>query len=432
MSAGAADPDAARGRGDAPVPGLHRRGLLGLGALGLIGSTLGLSSPPARAALPGSVLRLQVDELTKGLERPWSLALLPDGRMLVSEKPGRLQLLSPDGRRRLGSVAGLPPVVDRGQGGLLDVVTDPDFEREPWIYWAYSEAADAGAAGLLAAFGGGAAGTAVARGRLIFTGSGPVLRDTQVILRQQPKRSGGNHFGARLVFGRDGSLFVTLGERQADDPRNPGRQFAQNPATTLGKVLRIRRDGSIPADNPVFAAGADGPAQPGLWSLGHRNPQGAALHPDTGELWVVEHGPQGGDELNRVRPGRNYGWPLRSYGCPYGSPVGEACRVGGGRHAPDFEEPVATWVPVSIAPADLQFCSSPRFPDWRGDALIPALAGTALWRVALEGPSDAPRERGRERLLAELGERLRCLRQTPDGSLLLLTDSGRLLRVRPG
>jgi glucose/arabinose dehydrogenase len=249
----------------------------------------------------------------------------------------------------------------------------------------------------------------VARGRLV----GTALQNVQVLLRQQPKVAGDNHFGARLAFASDKTLYVTLGDRQQDDPANPGMAWAQNPAVQQGKVLRMARDGS------------------GLQqvSLGHRNPQGAAVHPSTGELWLVEHCPQGGDELNRVRSGRNYGWPLRSYGCPYGSPVGEACRVGGARHAPEFEEPVATWVPTSIAPADLQFARSPLFPEWQGDALIPALAGTALWRVSLGGSAEAPRETGRERLLGELGERLRCLRQGPDGAFYLLTDSGRLLRL---
>lgn len=384
-------------------------------------STLQKSSAtfPARAQT-GSGPRLRVETLFDGLDSPWGLAFLPDGRCLVSEKPGTMKLLSPDGRRLLARLSGLPPVVDRGQGGLLDVALDPEFERDPWVYWAYSEAGEGGLAG----FGAGSS-TAVARGRL----QGDRLVDVGVILRQLPRHRGNGHFGCRLVFRPDQTLFVTLGDRQMDSPRAPGREHAQNLASGLGKVLRIRRDGSLPPDNPVIAAPAGVTPVPGLWSWGHRNPQGAALHPGSGELWLVEHGPQGGDELNRVRPGRNYGWPLRSYGCPYGSPVGEACRVGGGRHAPDFEEPVATWVPTSIAPSGLAFHSGRAHPAWRGQAFVTALAGAALWRVELGGSAEAPRELARERLLGDLGERLRALREGPDGHFRLLTDSGRLLRL---
>jgi glucose/arabinose dehydrogenase len=363
---------------------------------------------------------LQVSVLHSALASPWGLAFLPDGRLLVTQKGGSMLLLSADGSRTLATVSGLPAVVAAGQGGLLDVALDPDFGSDPWVYWAYSEPANAAGGGTP-----GTSGTAVARGRLV----GAALQDVAVIFRQTPKRSGGGHFGARLVFRPDKTLFVTLGDRQADNPAAPGLQYAQNLATTLGKVVRIARDGSIPADNPVFSAVDGVAAAPGLWSIGHRNPQGAALQPDTGELWLVEHGPQGGDELNRALPGRNYGWPLRSYGCPYGAPVGEACQVAGGRHAPEFEEPVSTWLPTSIAPSGLVFCKSAQFPQWDGNVLLGALAGTALWRVALGGSGDAVREVGRERLLGDLGQRLRCVKQGPDGWFYLLTDSGRLLRL---
>jgi glucose/arabinose dehydrogenase len=415
----------------AAEPGCTRR--IALARIGAAGCA-GLSPWPATAANAADAARsptpLQVELLNRELEQPWALATLPDGRLLVTEKPGRMRMLTADGRHVLATLAGLPPVAARGQGGLLDVALDPDFTRDPWIYWAYSEPGDGGVAGF-----GATSGTAVARGRL----AGDRLRDVAVIWHQQPKRSGSGHFGARLVFRPDGTLFITVGDRQADDPRAPGRAFAQNLTTTLGKVVRIHRDGRIPADNPEFPA-SEGHALPGIWSYGHRNPQGAALHPATGELWLVEHGPQGGDELNRVRPGRNHGWPLRSYGCPYGAPVGEACRVGGGRHAPEFEEPVATWVPTSIAPSDLLFYTGRLFAGWQSpgtgpgqvSALIPSLAGAALWRVVIGGPPEAPREVARERLLADLGERLRCVRQASDGALLLLTDSGKLLRVTPG
>jgi glucose/arabinose dehydrogenase len=248
---------------------------------------------------------------------------------------------------------------------------------------------------------------------------GSTLQNVEVIYRQVPKVSGTGHYGSRLAFAPDGNLFVTLGERQQDDPAHPGSANAQNVNKSLGKVVRIAPDGSTPAGNPALGG------LPQLWSLGHRNPQGAAIHPDSGDLWLNEHGPQGGDELNHVRAGANYGWPLRSYGCPYGSPVGNACRVGGGTHAPTYVEPVSTWVPTSVAPAGLLFVSSDKFPEWRGHALMGSLAGQALWRIQLNGDTEV----ARERLLANLGERIRDVRQGPDGWLYLLTDSGKLLRV---
>jgi glucose/arabinose dehydrogenase len=345
--------------------------------------------------------------LNASLASPWGLAFLPDGRMIVTQKGGTMVLLSADGATVLAALTGVPTVDASGQGGLLDVALDPDFDgsTNAWIYWTYSEP------------GPGGAGTAVARGRLVGTS----LQDVAVIFRQLPKVGGSGHYGSRLAFRGDGTLLVTLGERQLDNPANPGVQYAQNVANHLGKVVRFHRDGSIPVDNPSFGAGA----QPALWSIGHRNPQGAAIHPATGELWLLEHGPQGGDELNRVVPGGNYGWPLASYGCPYGAPVGTACRVGGGTHAPTYVEPAAYWVPTSIAPAGMTFYTGTRFPEWHGNVLFGALAGTALWRVALDGNGVA----SRERLFGTLGERIRNVRQGPDGWLYLLTDSGKLIRV---
>jgi glucose/arabinose dehydrogenase len=349
----------------------------------------------------------RVVTLNASLASPWGLAFLPDGRMLVTQKGGAMRLLSADGAVVQATLTGVPPVDASGQGGLLDVALDPDFDpvANPWIYWTYAEP------------GPGGSGTAVARGRLV----GTALQNVEVIFRQQPKLAGSGHYGARLAFRPDKTLLVTLGERQYDNPAAPTAQYAQNVANHLGKVVRIARDGSIPPGNPGFGAGA----QPALWSIGHRNPQGAAMHPTTGELWLLEHGPQGGDELNRVLPGGNYGWPFRSYGCPYGAPVGEACRVGGGVHAPTYVEPVAYWVPTSIAPAGMIFYTGDRFPEWHGSVLFGALAGTALWRVALDGNVAA----SRERLFGSLGERIRNVRQGPDGWIYLLTDSGRLMRV---
>lgn len=335
-----------------------------------------------------------------GLARPWAIAFLPDGRLLVTLKGGQVVIVGADGKSVSAPLAGVPEVADSGQGGLLDVAVDPDFATSPWVYLSYAER------------DGLRSGTAVARGRLV----GQALMDTTVIFRQQPKVIGSGHFGSRLVFARDKTLFVTLGERQKGEP-------AQDLSSHLGKVVRLRRDGSLPPDNPVLPAGA----APGLWSWGHRNAQGAALHPRTGELWLSEHGPQGGDEINIARAGRNYGWPRRSQGCPYGSTVGDACRIGGGVHAPEFVEPLATWTPISIAPSGLAFYTGTMFPEWQGSLFAGALAGSALWRLTLDGD----RVVGREELYRSLRERVRDVRQGPDGALYLLTDGrdGRILRI---
>jgi glucose/arabinose dehydrogenase len=355
------------------------------------------AQPAAKPVAPRTVV------LNDRLKSPWGLAFLPDGRMLVTEKPGSLLLLDATGKRTLATLA-VPPVSFRNQGGLLDVAVDPDFPRDPWIYWTYAEP---GAEQ-------GLAGTAIARGRLV----GNALEGVEVIYRQVPKTTGAGHYGARIVFLPDKTMFVTLGERQKLDP-------AQDLDTTLGKVIRINRDGSVPAGNPGVSK-----TRPEIWSYGHRNPQGAALRPSTdpkaADLWLNEHGPQGGDELNRVLPGRNYGWPKVSYGCPYGAPRGEACRYGGGAHEPAYEPPVSFWVPTSMAPSGLVFYSGRRFPQWKGDALMGALAGTAVWRVRLDGD----REVARERLFGDLRERVRDIREGPDGYLYLVTDSGKLIQIR--
>jgi glucose/arabinose dehydrogenase len=344
-----------------------------------------------------------------GLDRPWGMAFLPDGQLLVTERGGTMRRISADGQKLSAPITGLPPVRTGGQGGLLDVTIDPDFASTPWVYWSYSEAGD----------GGG--GTAVARGKL----AGDALAEVQVILRQQPKVGGGNHWGSRFVWAADKTLYVTLGDRQVDSPSRPDADGAQHLGKLLGKVVRIARDGSVPADNPFV--GRTG-VRPEIYSFGHRNPQAAARHPTTGELWVVEHGPQGGDEVNRVKPGANYGWPLVSYGCPYGSTVGEACRVRGGTHAPRFEEPLTIWVPTSIAPSGMAFYTGERYPEWKGNLFIGALGGQALWRLTLEGDKVT----AREALFADLRERIRDVRQGPDGWIYLLTDSsnGRILRLQ--
>ncbi len=367
--------------------------LAGMAACGGGGGGSDSAAPaPPPAGAPRAVV------LMSGLSSPWGFAFLPDNRIVVTQKSGTMVIISADGSTKSAPLSGVPAVASAGQGGLLDVAIDPDFETDPWVYWTYAEA------------GSGGSGTAVARGHL----SGTALVDVQVIFRQLPKVLGDGHFGSRLVFRSDKTLYVTLGEREEESP-------AQDVTTHLGKVVRIERDGSVPAGNPNLG----GTARPELWSLGHRNPQGAALHPTTGELWLVEHGPQGGDELNRITPGGNYGWPIKSYGCNYGDPVGTACRIGGGTHAPTYIEPVSYWVPTSIAPSGLVFYTGAGFPEWQGNAFLGALAGKALWRVVLSGATEV----SRERLFASLGERIRCVRQGPDGWLYLLTDSGKLIRI---
>jgi glucose/arabinose dehydrogenase len=394
------------------LPATTRRIRASLLACAFLAACGGCGGSDASAAAPGGPTgpsgatgptgtNFRVVALNDSLSSPWGLAFLPDGRMLVTQKGGTMVILGADGGVQ-ATLTGLPPVVAEGQGGLLDVALDPDFATDPWVYWTFSEPGTGAESGL--------AGTAVARGKLV----GNVLQEISVIYRQVPKVTGTGHFGSRIAFRGDKTLFVTLGERQKGAP-------AQDPQATLGKVIRIRRDGTVPGDNPAIPG-----ARPEIWSTGHRNPQGAAIRPGTDELWVSEHGPQGGDELNRIVPGGNFGWPLVSYGCNYGDPVGNACRIGGGTHAPTYVEPVSFWVPTSIAPAGLLFYTGTRFPQWQGNVFLGALAGTALWRVELRGNAEV----ARERLLGDLGERIRDVRQGPDGFLYLLTDGGKLLQLQ--
>lgn len=355
------------------------------------------------ATPPATVVAPTVTTLNSSLSSPWGMAVLPSGELLVTQKSGSLLRVSADGASTT-PISGILPVNSSGQGGLLGLAIDPDFASAPWVYWAYSESGSGVDAGLT--------GTAVARGRLV----GNALQDVAVLFRQQPKTTGAGHFGSRLVFARDKTLFITLGDRQKFTP-------SQDLAQTIGKVVRIARDGSIPPGNPALGASA----LPGIWSLGHRNIQGAALHPDTGELWVSEHGPQGGDEINIARAGANYGWPVKSYGCHYGSPVGDACRIGGGVHAPTFIEPLTYWVPTSVAPAGLLFYTGSLIPQWKGNVFSGSLAGQTLWRMAISPTAVLTREA----LLADRNERFRDVAQAKDGAILLLTDSGKLLRLAP-
>jgi glucose/arabinose dehydrogenase len=351
------------------------------------------SPTPASVAAP-----VRVHTVARGLEHPWGLAFLPDGRMLVTERPGRLRLVGPDGRVS-EPLAGVPPVVARGQGGLLDVALDPGFAETPLVYLSYAEPGD-----------GDTAGTAVARGRL----DAGRLQDVRVIYQQQPKVAGGNHFGSRLVFARDGTLFVTQGDRFAY------REKAQDLSVGLGKIVRILPDGGIPRDNPfVGRAGA----RPEIWSFGHRNVQAAALHPQTGQLWTVEHGARGGDELNHPEAGKNYGWPVITYGVDY-----SGAKIGEGTVKPGMEQPVYYWDPV-IAPSGMEFYTGDAYPGWKGSVFVGSLRPGLLVRLSLEN-GRVTRE---ERYLGDLGARIRDVQQGPDGLLYLLTDArdGQLLRLEP-
>ncbi|MBI5721996.1 MAG: PQQ-dependent sugar dehydrogenase [Burkholderiales bacterium] len=365
---------------------------------------------PTPAPSPGAPPRAET--FASGLNTPWSLAFLPDGSMLVTERGGQLKRVSADGTAVSAPIAGMPAVDSGGQGGLFDVAVASDFATSRRIYLSFAEAGSGAEAGRN--------GTAVGTG--VLDAGFSAMSGWTVLFRQAPKVSGTqNHYGGRLVLASDGHLFVTLGERSISSER--GR--AQDLAAGHGKVMRIRAsDGGAPGDNPfVGTAGA----QATIWSYGHRNPQGAALHPATGELWTSEHGPQGGDEVNRTLPGRNYGWPLVSYGCEYGAPVGNCPPVGGASTGPGFEPPLTWWVPTSIAPSGMAFYTGDRFPEWKGNLFVGALAGKALWRLTLNGNAVA----SREALFTGLNERIRDVRQGPDGWLYLLTDStsGRIVRI---
>jgi len=367
--------------------------------LPLLGLLAGLAAGPATAErYPSSAGPLEVETVAAGLAHPWGLAFLPDGRMLVTERPGRLRLVGTDGRLS-PPLGGTPQVYARGQGGLLDVALDPGFAENRLVYLSYAEPGPDGTAG-----------TAVARGRL----EGDRLAALERIFRQQPKVRGGNHWGSRLVFARDGNLFVTLGDRFDH------MESAQDPATHLGKIVRIRPDGSVPPDNPFV--GREG-VRPEIWSLGHRNSQGATLHPQTGRFWQHEHGARGGDEINAPEAGRNYGWPTIAYGRHY-----SGAKIGEGTAKPGLEQPLHYWDP-SVAPSGMAFYAGDAFPQWRGSLFVGALRDMALLRLEMDGT----RVVRQEALLEALNERIRDVRQGPDGLIYLLTDSdeGRILRLSP-
>jgi len=343
--------------------------------------------------------QLDVQTFASGLVHPWALAFLPDGKMLVTERPGRMRIVSPEGQLS-PPLRGVPEVWATGQGGLLDVVTDKAFAQNRTIYFCYAERTE----------GGGR--TAVARAKL-NDGSGR-LDEVKVIFRQEGPLSSGNHYGCRIAQASDGNLFVTLGEHFTY------RNEAQNLANHLGKLIRITPDGAAPPDNPFV--GRDG-AKPEIWSYGHRNEQGLAINPANGELWEAEHGPRGGDEINIIGKGRNYGWPVIGFGIDYnGEKIHESTARAG------MEQPVKHWVP-SISPSGLTFYNGKLFPKWNGSLFAGALSGKMLVRLSLNGNTVT----GEERLLQNLHERIRDIRQGPDGALWLLTDNsaGRILRVSP-
>ncbi len=338
-----------------------------------------------------------VKTLVTGLAHPWSMAFLPDGRILVTERPGRLRLID-NGRLHPEAIAGLPSITASGQGGLLDIALHPHYRDNGWIYLSFSAE---GPEGL---------GTEVVRGRL----QGMRLVDVQPIFRVEKRSHGSRHFGSRLLFDRQGYLYISVGER-GDRPR------AQDLGDHAGSIIRLHDDGRVPADNPfVHQAGK----QAAIFSYGHRNPQGLVLHPQTGRVWSHEHGPQGGDEINIIRAGGNYGWPVITYGVNYvlGTAIGE------GSHKAGMEQPIYYWDP-SIAPSGMSFYSGDKFPQWRGNLFVGALKFQLLARLELDGERIVKEER---LLQGELG-RIRDVREGPDGYLYLLTDAanGRLLRLEP-
>ncbi len=342
-------------------------------------------------------ISITIDTLATGLENPWGMAFLPDGRILIAERPGRLRVFAM-GELRDAPVQGIPEIWDHGQGGLLDVVLHPDYDENGWIYLAYASPYGEEE---------GTGNTSISRGKL----TGNSFTEMELIFQGEPATSAGHHFGSRIVFDDDGYLFTTIGDRGV-----------MNNAQTLenhnGKVLRIHDDGSVPADNPFV--NVDG-AKPEIWSYGHRNIQGMGLHPDTRQLWSHEHGPMGGDEINLVRRGLNYGWPEASYGVNYnGSIITEETSL------PGMEDPILQWTP-SIAPCGLAFVDSDRYPAWRGNMLVGALAGQHIHRVVFDGNEVTDTE-----YLLDGFARFRDVRQGPDGYIYVLTEApGLFFRIIP-
>jgi glucose/arabinose dehydrogenase len=347
---------------------------------------------------PSKDYGIKATVIASGLEHPWSLAFLPNGDMLVTERPGRLRLIA-GGKLLKEPVSGTPDVVARGQGGLLDIALHPKFAENRLIYLTY------------VGRGEGGSGTEVARATL----NGMKLQNPEVIFKFVPKTGGYEHYGSRLLFHPDGTLYVTFGERYAF------KKEAQNIGNDLGSIIRINDDGAVPKDNPFV--GKEG-ARPEIYTYGHRNVQGIALRPGTNEVWINEHGPKGGDELNLLKPGANYGWPAVTYGVDYSGAI-----ISDKTSAPGMEQPITYWTP-SIAPSGMIFYTGDEFPKWKGDIFLGALAGTHLHRVKLDGQRVAEQET----LLLEMGERVRDVRQGPDGDIYIVTDDpsdGKVIKLEP-
>lgn len=356
-----------------------------------------------RAPASNSGITLNVETFADPLVHPWGIDMLPDGRYLVTERPGRMRVISEDGKLS-EPIKGIPKVLAQKQGGLLDVTIGPDFNKDRMIYWSYAKP-----------MGDGRSVTAVARGQLSKDMS--EVTGVEDIFVQEPPSPIPAHYGSRILFDDEGYVFITTGEHFTEKER----QLAQQLGATYGKVIRINPDGSVPEDNPFVGKEE---AQESIWSYGHRNIQGTVFHPQTGQYWVIEHGPQGGDELNKVEAGANYGWPIVSYGENYdGSPVGKGIE----RHSGEFTEPRYYWDPV-IAPAGSIFYQGDMFNEWQGSLLISSLLPGGLVRLELDGDTVV----GEERLLSGWG-RIRDVLEAPDGSLLALVDAenGAVLRLTP-
>ena len=362
----------------------------------------------AQAVLDTQEYKVRVTKVVEGLHHPWAIAFLPDGRMLVTERRGALRIFE-NGKLLSASVDGLTKVTEHGQGGLLDVALHPKYAENGWIYWSYN-ATDAA----------GLHGTELARGKLGGTKEMPRMTDLQVLFKMQPKYAAAVHFGSRIVFDRQGYLYLTLGDR-GDSPAKGAAHRAQQLNVHAGKSIRLHDDGRVPADNPFVKTPG---ALPEIFTFGHRNMQGGTLHPDTGRVWTHEHGPQGGDEINILSAGANYGWPVITYGVNYG--IGT--KIGEGIEKPGMMQPLLYWVP-SIAPSGMAFYSGKNFPKWKGNLFVGSLVKQLLMRVTLDGEKVVAQERLFE---GKLG-RIRDVREGPDGNLYLLTDSasGELIRLEP-
>jgi len=345
---------------------------------------------------------IRVERIATGLEHPWAMTMLPDGKILVTERPGRLLLVDPANGGRKTEVPGLPSIWASGQGGLLDIAADPDFAENRRVFFTFSDPAP-----------GRGAGTAIASATFEASPS-PRLTNVKILFSMANKTSGGRHFGSRIVFAPDGTVFITTGDR-GDRPR------AQDPFDAAGKIIRINKDGSIPADNP-FADGKQ--ALPQVWSIGHRNPQGATLNNDTGELWTLSHGARGGDEINIPEKGKNYGWPNVSFGVHY-----SGGKIGEGTSGPGYEQPIFYWDP-SIAPSGFDFYDGDLIPQWKGNLFAGALKDQLLSRLEVDGDKITHEEQ----ILEGNYGRIRDVKSFPDGALWLLTDDseGELLRLTGG